>query len=306
MALKSTKIGNINWVNIIDPQDEDINYLEENFQFHQLDIQDVLGEKQPPKVDVYKHYIFSILNFPQIIKNKLKNLELNIFVGQNYLITIQKNKIDIVQNLFLKVAKSDNYKKKLSNRGSGYLLYKILDPLFKTYYSESLKSLSKFVSNVEEEIYDRKADKETIEELAFARRIILDIRRTVSMEKFIIDSLSHSKKDFILRREYIVYFDDIRDYLEKVWTILDDYKNISDGLFETNESIVSLKTNEIMKLLTIISVSLLPLTLLSGIYGMNIEGLPFAHNSMIVWLIFGVLLAVIVTIVYLYRKKGSL
>lgn len=306
MALKTTKIGNIRWINIVDPENKDINYLEENFQFHHLDIQDVLGEKQPPKIDVYKHYIFSMLSFPEINNNKLRNLELSIFVGQNYLITIQKKKIDIVQNLFARVVKSENYKKKLSSRGSGYMLYKVLDPLFKTHYSSALKSLNKFVTSVEEEIYDRKADKKTVEELAFARRIILNVRRTVSMEKFILDNLSHAKKDFIIRREYIVYFDDIRDYLEKVWTILDDYKNISDGLFETNESMISLRTNEIIKLLTIISVSLLPMTLLAGIYGMNIDGLPFAHNSSIVWVIFGTLLAIIVTAVLIYRKKSSL
>lgn len=306
MALNTVKIGNINWINIVEPEDKDINYLEENFKFHHLDIQDILGEKQPPKIDVYKHYIFSILYFPEIINNKLQNLELNVFVGKDYLVTIQKKKIDIVQSLFSRVSQSENYKKKLASRGSGYLFYKVLDPLFKTYYSQALKSLSKFVSNVEEEIYDKKADKETVEELAFARRIILDIRRTVSMEKFIIDNLSHSKKDFIIRHEYIVYFDDIRDYLEKVWAILDDYKNISDGLFETNESMISLRTNEIIKLLTIISVALLPLTLLSGIYGMNIDGLPFAHNSNIVWSIFGSLLVIIVAVVLIYRKKGSL
>lgn len=306
MALKKAKIGNINWINIVDPEDKDIQYLEENFKFHHLDIQDVLGDKQPPKVDVYKHYIFSILSFPEIVNNKLRNLELSVFVGQNYLITIQKKKIDIVQNLFLRVSKSENYKRKLSSRGSGYMLYKVLDPLFKTYYSSSLKFLNKFVSNVEEEIYERKADRETVEELAIARRIILNIRRTVSMEKFIIDSLSNSKKDFIIRREYVVYFDDIRDYLEKVWTILDDYKNISDGLFETNESMISLRTNEIMKLLTIISVSLMPPTLLSGIYGMNIDNLPFEHNSNIVFGIFGTLFAIIITVVLIYRKKSSL
>jgi len=306
MALKTVKIGNINWINIVDPEDKDIHYLEENFEFHHLDIQDVLGEKQPPKVDVYKHYIFSILYFPEIINNKLQNSELSIFIGQDFLITIQKKKIDIVQNLFERVTKSENYRTKLSSRGSGYMLYKVLDPLFKTYYSGALKSLGKFVTNVEEEIYDKKADKETVEELAFARRIILNVKRTVSMEKFIIDNLSHSKKDFIIRREYIVYFDDIRDYLEKVWTILDDYKNITDGLFETNESMISLRTNEIIKLLTIISVALLPLTLLAGIYGMNVDGLPFAHNSNIVWFIFGTLLAVIVTVVLIYRKKSSL
>ena len=215
-------------------------------------------------------------------------------------------KIDIIQNLFSKISKSENYKNKLSSRGSGYLLYKVLDPLFKTYYSESLKSLNQFVTSVEEEIYDKRTDKGTIEELTFARRIVLDIRRTVSMEKFIIDSLSRSKKDFIVRREYVVYFDDIRDYLEKVWTILDDYKNITDGLFETNESLLSLRTNEIIKLLTLISVSLMPLTLLSGIYGMNVDRLPFAHNPSVVALIFGSLLAVIITVVLIYRKKGSL
>jgi magnesium transporter len=306
MALKLTKIGNINWVNIVDPRDADINYLEENFQFHNLDILDVLGEKQPPKIDVYKHYMFSILYFPEIINKKLNNLELNVFIGQNYLITIQKKKIGIIQNLFSRISKSENYKNKLSSRGSGYLLYKVLDPLFKTYYSESLKSLNQFVTSVEEEIYDKRTDKGTIEELTYARRIVLDIRRTVSMEKFIIDSLSRSKKDFIVRREYVVYFDDIRDYLEKVWTILDDYKNITDGLFETNESLLSLRTNEIIKLLTLISVSLMPLTLLSGVYGMNVDDLPFVHNAGVVGLIFGSLLAVIITVVLIYRKKGSL
>lgn len=305
MPLKTVKIENFTWVNIKEPDEKDIEYLKENYKFHQLDYQDILGETQLPKIDVYKYYIFLIIYLP-VIKKKLDNIEMDVFAGEDFLVTVQKKKIKIVDSLFKKVSEDERFQKKLSSRGSGYILYKLMDPLFKSYYSKALRSMSNEVTKVENEIYDKQVGKETLEQLTAVRRLVLDMRRTVSLERFIIDNLLYAKKEFIIQKEYNVYIDDMRDYMEKVWAILDDNKNIVDGLFETNESMISLRTNEVIKILTIISVALLPLTLLAGIYGMNIPGLPYINDPEIIFLIFVILFTLIVGLIVIYKRRGFL
>ena len=148
-----------------------------------------------------------------------------------------------------------------------------------------LDALAEDISDVEEQIFNALSPN-AVRQLALLRRNILHIRRVVLPNKFVIDTLVKTKRIF-LGKDSEVYFDDIDDHIERTWVLLENFRELIDGLHETNESLVSHRTNDIIRTLTIISVALLPLNLMASMYGMNIIGLPYADHPQIFWMIFG-------------------
>lgn len=301
MGVRTLSFKNLVWTDIDEVNKSSIDYLKKNFRFHPLDFEDVLGETQRPKVDVYKNYLFLVFHFPIYNKKtkKLSTVQVNVFIGRDYLVTVHEG-FKPLKKLYYKYSRNARYRKEALGFGSGFLLYKILESLFKNSF-HIIDQVGLRISRVEEMIFEGKT-KNRVKNLAEIKRNILNFRRIIDPQRFTINTLVHIKKDF-LPENLSVYFDNIHDSIENLWGILDNYKEMVDSLFDTTESIISQRTNEVIKILTIISVALLPLTLLSGIYGMNIEGLPFAENSSSVWLIFGVMLLVIASVIVYFRKK---
>ena len=141
-----------------------------------------------------------------------------------------------------------------------------------------------------------------VHELARHRRNILNFRRIIDPQRYLVANLSHTRKSF-LNEEMSLYFDNVNDYLSKLWSIVEAYKDTLNGLHVTVESLVNQRTNKLISSLTVISVSLLPLTLLSGIYGMNIDRLPFAHQPIFVWGIFVALGLFILLLITIMRRQ---
>ena len=306
MSVKQIKQADLTWTNISSVNDEALLFLKKNFKFHQLDIEDIKSESQNPKLDTYKDYLFLVVHFPQWKDGNKRVLahEIDIFVGPNYLITIQHGKNKDIKDFFYKSMNNRKTRNEWIHKSSGYLLYKILEELF-SQSRTMIDNLGKQISNVENEVFDDKPDKNIIHELAIYRRNVLNLKRILDPQRFIISSLSNTRKTF-LDESLSHYFDDIKDFLDKLWVIVDTYKEILEGLHITVESIINQKTNKIITLLTVISVSLLPLTLLSGIYGMNIEGLPYAHSPAFVWGLFLAITSFILFLIFVMKKRKLL
>jgi len=303
MSVKEIKQQNLTWVNIGKVNGETIDYLKKKHKFHHLDVEDIQSEIQNPKLDVYKNYLFLILQFPQwkFSSKKIVPHEVDIFVGENFLITIQHGKNKEIKNFFYRCMNNRKIKSDWMNGSSGYLLYRLLEALYgKT--RPLLNNIGKQISGIENEIFAGEEDLHAIRQLALHRRNVLSFRRILDPQRYIISTLSNTRKTF-LDESLSLYFDDIRDYLDKLWVIADTYKETIDGLHLTVESLINQRTNKVIGALTVISVSLLPLTLLSGIYGMNITGLPHATNPKFVWMLFAGFASIIVFIIFVMKKK---
>ncbi len=303
MSVKTLKQRNLTWINIDKLDDEAISYLKENFNFHQLDFEDLQGEIQTPKIDVYKNYLFLVFHFPQWnqANKKVKSHEVDVFIGEDYLITIQHNKSKEMKNFFYRCIKNKKVKADWMQKGTGYLLYRITESLFRS-SQPILDTIGKQMSDLENDIYSGEQDIKTIRELSIHRRNILQFRRILDPQRYLISNLSHIRKPF-LDESLVIYFDNVNDYLSKIWSITDTYRDTIDGLHVTVESLINHRTNKVISALTVISVSLLPLTLLSGIYGMNIAGLPYAQNPVWVWMMFIGLLAFILIVIAIMKKR---
>lgn len=303
MSVKEIKHGKLTWINISKINDDSIAYLRDTYKFHQLDIEDIQSESQNPKLDVYKDYLFLVLQFPQWKSNNKKILphEVDMFVGENYVITIQHGKNKEIKDFFYRCMNNKKLKNEWMHHSSGFLFYKLLEAL----YSQSrpvLNNIGKQISGVENEIFAGEEDLHAIRQLALHRRNVLNFRRILDPQRYLISTLSHTRKPF-LDESLSIYFDNVKDYLDKLWVIADSYKETIEGLHLTVESLINQRTNKVIGALTIMSAALLPLTLLSGIYGMNIDNLPYAHDPKFVWAMFGGLALFIIIFIALMKKR---
>lgn len=302
MALKIKTYNNISWVNIVEPTAEDLQYLKSNYKFHPLDFKDVTGESQRSKIDIYPSYTFIVLRFPITYKDShlIGSHEIDIFLGKDYLVTVQRNKLKTLDQYFYKVANHHKLQQEIFSGKAALLFYHILKELYGS--SMSLVDwLLKDINEVESQVYDEQT-KKAVKTLAALRRNLLTFKTIIDPERLVIKTLAHLDNEYC-GKELENYFDDILDDIEKIYNILLNGKEIIDGLNETNETLTSYRLNRVMKILMIFSVSMLPLTLLSGIYGMNLQHLPLLFNERYVWFLFGGLAAFIITIIAYLKHK---
>lgn len=302
MALKIKTYNNISWVNIVEPTADDLQYLKSNYKFHPLDFKDVTGEAQRSKIDIYPSYAFIILRFPITYKDShlIGSHEIDIFLGKDYLVTVQRNKLKTLDQYFYKVANHHKLQQEIFSGKAALLLYHILKELYGSTMS-LVDWLLKDINEVESQVYDEQT-KKAVKTLAALRRNLLTFKTIIDPERLVIKTLAHLDKEYF-SRDLENYFDDILDDIEKIYNILLNGKEIIDGLHQTNETLTSYRLNRVMRILTIFSVSLLPLTLFTGLYGMNLGSLPLIHNETLIWFIFGALAAVIVGIFIWLKKK---
>ncbi|MBU2228813.1 magnesium/cobalt transporter CorA [Patescibacteria group bacterium] len=305
MSRTTIEYNGLEWTNITQPFEKDTKYLKSKYGFHSFDLRDCLSVTESPKLDIYDDYLFIVFHFPDYDPKEQRMIyrRLNVFIGDSFLVTLHKGEFDAVEGMINYMKKNSEAKDQFMNRSPGFLLYNLINPIFKKAFS-LVDKIGENLREIEEDIYSDKTI-DVVKELAMERRNILNFRRIVEPQRFLIDTLVHLKRKF-LGTESDIYFDDIHDHIERIWMLLENYREIVRGLSDTNEALISHKINEVMKVLTVISVSLLPLTLIASIYGMNVAGLPFAGSPGALWGIMGLMISLIVGTVFYFQKRGLL
>ena len=296
------KEKNFTWITINNPSEKSVAYLKKQYKFHPLDLEDCLSEIQRPKIDDYDDYLFIVLHIPVRTprKKQLQTSELNIFVGPNFLITLHKDN-PTVKDVFEKCKKKKQVKEEYMKKGTGYFLYMIIDDLFESGFP-LLDDLAKHISGLEVEVFDTDYSKDRLKEILLLKKDIINFRRIIMPQRAIIAQLEHKNKKF-LPENLDVYFDDIVDKIEKMWNNLENSQELVASLQETNESIISHNTNNVIKILTIFSVVMLPLTFITGFYGMNVKPLPFIGGENPIAVIAGILIFIVVVMIAYFRYR---
>ena len=139
--VKKIEYEDFTWYNIETVDSDSIKFLKENFKFHSLDYKDLASGSEYSKVDVYKNYLFVVLHLPDLnLEHKrVVDKELDIFIGPNFLITVQKVRFKNIKDLYFKLLNNKNLRKDYFKKGPGYLLYKLLEKLFQSVFSSRLK-----------------------------------------------------------------------------------------------------------------------------------------------------------------------
>ncbi|MGH3113808.1 MAG: magnesium transporter CorA family protein [Gaiellaceae bacterium] len=291
----------LTWVHADRPGEAEVAYLAERFGFHELDIEDVLSKRQRPKIDEYPDYLFLVLHFPFYDKSvqRLNAAELDVFLGQEFLITLPNVELLPVTYLFRRCEGDPRLRADLFSKGSGYLLYHVLDDLF-DYCFPILDKIGAKLDQIEPSIFEERSE-EVVRDISNAKQEIIAYRKIIKPERATLRLLERSTLRF-LPENLELYFDDIVDASERIWDLLDNYKEVIDGLESTNESFISHKQQYRLQLLTVVSVILLPLTLLASVFGMNV-GVPGESSTGPFWVLVGFMVALGVGLLALFRWR---
>jgi magnesium transporter len=291
----------LTWVHVETPTTLELGELAERFGFHELDVEDVLSKRQRPKVDEYPGYLFVVLHFPVYDKRiqRLNAAELDVFLGPDFLITLPNVELLPVSRLFTRCDNDEELRAELFSKGSGYLLYHVLDDLF-DYCFPILDKIGHKLDSVEDDIEEGHSE-EVVRDLSKVKQEIISYRKIIKPERTTLRLLERYTQRF-LHEDLEVYFDDIVDASERVWDLLDNYKEVVDGLESTNESAIQHRQNDVLRILTIFSVTMLPLTLIAGLFGMNVA-FPGEGTHEAFWVIVGVMIAALIGMVAFFRWK---
>src|SRR6476619_2899764 len=278
----------LTWIHLDTPDHGVSTELADRFGWHPLDVEDVLSKRQRPKIDEYPDYLFGVLHFPFYDKavQRLNAAELDFFLGQGNLVTLPTVELLPVSRLFLRCADDDELRESLFSKGSGYLLYHVLDDLF-DYCFPILDKIGHKLDSIEDDMFEGRAE-DVVRDLSNVKQEIISYRKIIKPERSTLRVLDGRVQRY-LPKELDLYFDDIVDAAERIWDLLDNYKEVVDGLEQTNESVISHRQNDVLRILTVFSVVLLPLTLISGIFGMNVH-FPGFDSAAAFWAIIGVMI----------------
>ena len=292
----------LTWVHLDSPTKDEATVLAERFGWHPLDVEDVLSKRQRPKVDEYDDYRFVVLHFPVYDKavQRLNAGELDVFLGPDYLVTLPTVELLPVTRLFGRCLDEPDLRDGLFGKGSGYLLYHVLDDLY-DYCFPILDKIGHKLDRIEDDI-DEARGEEIVRDISKAKQEIISYRKIVKPQRPTLRLLERHVERF-LPEDLELYFDDIVDASERIWDVLDNYKEVVEALEATNESAISHRQNDVLRVLTIFSVLLLPLTLIASIFGMNVDFPGFGTGEAF-WLIIGGMLGVLLGVLAFFRFKG--
>jgi magnesium transporter len=302
-VVQELSASGLTWVNVVSPDVETAQMLAERFGWHPLDVEDIVSRRQRPKVDDYEDegYLFAVLHFPVFDKSvqRLNAAELDFFVGHDYVVTIPNRELLPVTRLFHRCEEDDDLREPLFARGSGRLLYEILDDLF-DYCFPILDKIAFKLDVIEDEMFEGRSE-EIVRDISNVKQEIISYRKIIKPERATLRVLERRVETF-LPEELELYFDDIVDAAERIWDLLDNYKEVVEGLESTNESVISHHQNDVLRLLTVFTVIVLPLTMLTGVFGMNVA-FPGESTREAFWVILALLVAVLVAMVGFFRWK---
>jgi magnesium transporter len=234
------------------------------FEFHPLAVDDALHETHVPKVDDWEQYIY--IAMPAISftsgEEDIEAIELDIFLGENYIVTHHDLPIQALNRVWDACTKDTRYFK----RGADHVLYKLTDELIVD-YMQVVESLDEEIEMVEDEVLG-KPSAEIVQRIFTLKRATLHLRRVLSPLREVLNKLARDDYEVIDAKDRI-YFRDVYDHLVRLHDISESLRDLVGGVLDTYLSVINNRMNEIMKTLTLITTLFMPITFVTGFFGMN-------------------------------------
>lgn len=305
--IETIQYQSIKWLQITNPSEDDYRYLLEDYQFHPLDIEDCRGSNQRPKLDEYDDYYFLILHFPYFDKgNKFIRIrEVKIFWGKDYIITIGKSHW-VVKKLFEEMQEDlhdEDEDAQAKFASSDILLYTILDRLMLETYTLIMR-IGAEVDLINYDIFNKKA-RSIIELISVTRRNIIMLNTSFKPQLRVLHMFEGGAIKGFVDPEVLDmedYWGNILDQYQKMFDSIEDYGELVEGLSSTFDSLQTNRTNDIMRLLTIFNAVLLPLTVVTGIFGMNLD-FPFITNVRAFWIVISAMVLITLALVVFFNHQ---
>ncbi len=302
--MEKIKIKNLTWIDILNPEVKDIEYLRESFNFHPLILHELTVPTLRPKVENYDHYLYMVLHFPiyEEREKTSKSMEIDFLITKDTLITVRYGKIQPLQEFWKRCEAKEidpHYGESVVS-----LLYCMIGEL-NNFSLRQLDHITEKIDALEKEIFltkNIKNEEKIVEKISIIRRDILDFRRTIKPQNMILESLKIKGIEFFGKNSEPYFADIIGDHM-RIWNLLENNKETIESLQGANDSLLSNRTNRIMKIITLFAVIVFPLTLLAGIFSMNTSYIPIVGMKNDFWIILGIMVAGTISMLVIFKVK---
>jgi magnesium transporter len=290
------------WISLESPtESEALSILKDLFEFHPLAIEDCLNTGyQTPKVDDFGSYLFIIVHaiHSNDVENYIGTYEFNLFIGANYLVTlIQEANVPLLNDVWKRAERDE----RMLTHGTDFLAYGILDSIVDD-YMPLLDQMDDDLEQLEDRVLD-KPEPKLLDRLIDLKHHLIGLRRIISPQREVMNRLSRDEFPMIDRQSQI-YFRDIYDHLVRYQDLIETLRDIVGGALDIYLNSTSLRMNEIMKALTIVSTIFLPLSFVAGVYGMNFDFMPELHSPAAYPIVWGVFIAIVTGMLLYFKRRG--
>ena len=289
------------WVDFEAPAETDDLVLLDVFKFHPLTVEDCRANRHHPKVEEFPDYLYFIVHAirTDASPDRFNTVELDGYLGKNFVVTYHHEHFISID----KIKQSMRMSPVTCQRGAPFVLHHIIDSIVDEYLPV-MDDFDDRINSLEDNIFSsRQASNEILEEILGLKRSLLRVKRISAKQLEVLYRMSHGQFQLI-GGSVLPFFRDIFDHMVRVTDLAESYRDLISGSLEAYLSVVSNRLNEIMKVLTIFSAIMLPLTFIAGVYGMNFENMPELHSRYGYYAIWGVMIAVAVGMLYFFWKRG--
>ncbi len=301
--MTTIKHNNITWINLISPSVKEINEVGEEYPIHPLVAEELTSLTMRSKVDIYPDNLYFVLHFPAI--NQAPGCEIDFVIGRDFLITVHYSESYALEKLAKNMSRKENLREQYFTNKASSLALKILKEL----YDSAMHQIDEIhikTNKLESKIFDGD-EKENLRKISLIKRDILDFQRSFYLHGNVLASFEQSFKqnnheDFF-EPEFKNYLNALIGEHAQIKNLIQNNKETINTLHDTNESILSNKTNEVMKILTIMAFITFPLMLLSSVFGMNTISTPILGMKGDFWIITSAMFLATFTMFVVFKIK---
>jgi len=291
------------WIDISRCSPEEIKHLEQNFRFHPVHLNDCLSTLQRPKLDITEKYIFMVLLFPIYNRKtrKISSSEVDFFISSDYFITVHRGELSPLINFFNSCKISNSQRKKYFFENPSALIRELLTRLF-SYCLPILDTLSLNITSIENHIFQG-YEKKMVKEILISKTNIVNFRKITQAHRLVVLKLLKKSDIFFSTGQFKIYFDELLETIDDIWGNLENLRHSINATEETNNSLISFQLNDVIKILTTISVIILPITLIATLFGMNLQFMPLTNNPFAFWIVILLMTIIFGVLVYYFKRK---
>lgn len=255
------------WVDFSEEPPETCEPILKAFGFHPLAIDDALQETHSPKIDDWGDYIYLVLNYMHLNGADSNGWntevdEVDIFLGPNLVVTHHDHPLDSIDTVYANCQRDP----RSLTEGADHLLYKIMDSVISE-YTPIVERIDEAIDSIEDQVFDHPTPR-TLEEIFSLKRVLLSMRRILLPQREVLNKLARDDYRVIDRKDKI-FFRDIYDHLVRLHDLNESMRDLVSGALDTYLSVINNRLNEVMKTLTVITTLFMPLTFVTGFFGMN-------------------------------------
>jgi magnesium transporter len=298
--MRQIQTKKVTWIDFTEPSADELSFLKK-IKLHPLALEEFSMPSARPKASLYGNCLYLTLHIPLFDKLNRRTFpsELDIVITKDHLITGHDQDIFQLREFFTKLQKNKKAREKYMSQSPGYLFYYIIEMLLESCFPK-IDHVNKNLDKIEDEIF-KGNEKAMLHEISYVKRDILNFRRTLKPQKSVLESLA--RDDYpLLEPDLRPYYQDLVGTNIRVWSALENAKEVVESLEETNDALLSDKLNHTMKVLTVFSAIMLPMTVISSILSMSVP-IPFGHTPVSFWIYIGIMLLISAITILIFKVK---